>query len=47
MVGRVCRDIVGLGLFLGHGVDNGRLNSLFLILCGDRVLLNILWDLPR
>jgi hypothetical protein len=27
MLSRVYRDIVGLGLFLGHGVDNGKLKS--------------------
>jgi hypothetical protein len=47
MLGGVYRDIVGLGLFLSHGVDNGRLNSPFLTVRGDRVLLNTLRNPPR
>lgn len=42
MLSRVYRNIVGLGLFLSHDVDNGRLNSPFVMLRGDRVLLNVL-----
>jgi hypothetical protein len=47
MLSRVYRDIVGLGLLLSHGVGNGRLKSPFLMLRGDRVLLNVLGNPPR